>query len=226
MNFRRFQMFTYAFLLVFFVSADCVTDRGRSRERNWPLIIKEAAEGHLYKVKDLLNSGVNINTVNNMGWSALMMAISNENSEVAKYLIKEDANLNIKSRRGGFTALKIAIRMRDNEVISLIREKMNNQSLIGRLDELSIVDEAAEGHLLNVKALLNNGADIDSTNHAGWSVLMIAISNGHEEVAKYLIEKGADLSITSIRGGFTALSLAKRMGNYFIESLINRKLFR
>ncbi len=48
-----------------------------------------------------------------------------------------------------------------------------------------------------VRELLSTGADVNSKDNNGWTALRSAAYNGHTEIAKILIEAGADLSCLS-----------------------------
>lgn len=60
---------------------------------------------------------------------------------------------------------------------------------------------AREGHLRAVQALLEVGADINTPNAGDKTTPLInAICNGHYDVAKYLLDKGADPNKASVDG--------------------------
>ena len=51
-----------------------------------------------------------------------------------------------------------------------------------------------------LKLLLRHNADINATNNSGNTVLHYCFSYGNEDLANYLIDKGADDSIVNIDG--------------------------
>ena len=60
---------------------------------------------------------------------------------------------------------------------------------------------AREGLMATVQALVESGVDVNKTNPVDKSTaLVIAISNGHYDVAKYLVDHGADPNIETIDG--------------------------
>jgi ankyrin repeat protein len=62
---------------------------------------------------------------------------------------------------------------------------------------------AREGHMASVKALLENAtahADANAVNGDKISPLVMAISNGHLTLAKYLLDHGADPNLASVAG--------------------------
>ena len=75
---------------------------------------------------------------------------------------------------------------------------------------------AAEGPAPVVEWLVTHGAKLDHTAKYGLSALMLAVIRGHPDVARLLIESGADRSVrgTGAPGfcGKTALDLAIDQG--------------
>lgn len=58
-----------------------------------------------------------------------------------------------------------------------------------------------------VKALIDNGADIDSHDSKGWTPLMIAAINGNYAIASLLIREGCNIGAES-KDGKTAREFA------------------
>jgi ankyrin repeat protein len=68
------------------------------------------------------------------------------------------------------------------------------------------------GDLPVVDLLLSAGADVDDAGGDGVTALMLALTKRHEEVALFLIERGADP--TPAEAGYTALHLAAATGQH------------
>ena len=64
------------------------------------------------------------------------------------------------------------------------------------------------GDLALVKRLLSEGADVNFADGEGWSALHYAAAKGRAEVARILIDAGADLKAQSSKVGRTPLHLA------------------
>ena len=84
-----------------------------------------------------------------------------------------------------------------------------NISLRNTVASVAIMVASLSGHLVLVKKLYARGAEI---NPAGWTPLTYAATNGKTEVARYLLEIGADPNAVSANGT-TALMMAVRGGH-------------
>ena len=68
------------------------------------------------------------------------------------------------------------------------------------------------GHLQEVLALIEAGADINVCNHIGWTPIYMAAGNGHDGVVKALIAAGVDIDKTDDIG-WTPLLTATEHGH-------------
>jgi len=89
-------------------------------------------------------------------------------------------------------------------------------------DEDHLWRAVRSGDHAEVKRLIGTGVDVNAGGGEKWTVLMVAAANGHTEVARLLIEAGADVhaktevkDISRARryGGWTPLLLAARNGH-------------
>jgi len=71
----------------------------------------------------------------------------------------------------------------------------------------NLLNAAATGDSIQVRTLLQGGADCNSSNGDGATLLMLAAEAGHLEAVKALIEHGADVNATNPQG-WTALMKA------------------
>lgn len=84
-------------------------------------------------------------------------------------------------------------------------------------------DAAAQGNLPEVKRLLASGANINADSTRWWPPLHYAVTEGHEDVALFLIEHGAALNRKSGPKQDTPLMLAASKNQLpVIRSLLKR----
>ena len=82
-------------------------------------IVDRASAGWLDKVKESLDSGVDINFQNAMEYTALISASQDGHLEIVKYLVENGADLNIKNH-WGHTALMVASENNHTEIIEYL----------------------------------------------------------------------------------------------------------
>ena len=66
--------------------------------------------------------------------------------------------------------------------------------------------------------MLDNGAEVDRANKGGVTPLLIACQQGHLDVARLLLERGADVNRATEKG--TPLAIAQKKGHSSIVALL------
>jgi ankyrin repeat protein len=174
--------------------------------------VRSAESGDLRAFQLFLDAGIDVNLTSSNGTTALMAAAQKGRIEIVTKLIAQKANLDLQGRDGA-TALWFA----------------------------------ADGNQLDiVKALLKANADPNIQDHTGWSALMravyqgnskcveaiaeksrqevnrgllIAAATGHTDVAKVLMDYGAEVD-SRAEDGSTALMIAASRGNADLVALL------
>lgn len=75
------------------------------------------------------------------------------------------------------------------------------------------------GDLQTVKALLEQGTDVDTTDEMGMTALMYAADDGHIDLVKLLLERGAQVNAVD-RAGWSALMMAAQNGHADVVALL------
>ena len=84
------------------------------------------------------------------------------------------------------------------------------------------VTAAAKGEYSKVVSFVKKGVAIDGKNQARWTALAYACKYNHEDIAKYLVENGANVNET-VNTGSTPLAVALLAGNFAIADLLIQK---
>jgi ankyrin repeat protein len=180
----------------------------------------------------LLDAGANADSPNPEGQTALMAVARTGNVEAAKLLLEHGATVDARESWGGQTALMWASARRHPEMIELlithgadanarstVRDYQRHITAEGRPKSLdsggftALLYAARENCAACVDVLLANGADIDLADPDGVSPLHLAIMNANWDLAKRLIEAGADVDQWDIFGEaplFTAVGQRTR----------------
>lgn len=82
-----------------------------------------------------------------------------------------------------------------------------------RAAESPVADAAMRGEWTTVRALLEQGADVNAAQGDGMTALHWAARHGHLATANMLLHAGGNLRATTRLGGYTPLLLASQMGH-------------
>jgi uncharacterized protein len=180
----------------------------------------------------LLEAGANADSPNAEGMTALMAVARTGNVDAAKILLEHGATVDARETFGRQTALMWASARRHPEMIELlvsrgaavdarsaVRDYQRHIQAEGRPKSLDsggftpLLYAARENCVACVDALLKNGADIDLPDPDGVSPLHVAVMNANWDLAKKLVDAGADVNQWDIYGEaplFTAVGLFSR----------------
>ncbi len=178
-----------------------------------------AGAGDAASVKLLLAHGAKVNLKEAAkGHTALMFAAAADRAPVIKLLLESGADANATTTVFDLSEVQIAPdRTAQNNASSVGqraaqqdrtpqvagRERRYEQNeLVAAQGGLTALHFAArQGHVEAVKAFLDGGVDINQvTAGVGASTLLLAIINGHFDLAMYLLEKGANPNLTEENG--------------------------
>jgi len=138
------------------------------------------------------------------GETALMTAARAGDIEALRVLIDAGADVNAKEGWKGQTALMWAAAEDNAEAIRLLLDAgadIDARSDTGEFGALTFAVRA--GAIEATRALLDAGADVNETMYDGTSMLVLAVTNAHYELAGVLLDHGADPNAAD--QGWTAL---------------------
>jgi ankyrin repeat protein len=177
-------------------------------------LMAASERGRLDMVKRLLQKGVQVNTQGRNGLTALMLAANTSQSEIVEQLLEKNADPSLKDHSGWSALLKAVYQGHPPTVQALLersKEDINRALMIASL----------LGHKEVVKALIEEGAEVDAQAEDGRTALIFAASKGHKEVVSLLLSAGADPQIAD-RSGATAGSIAQAKGFVEVAALVNQ----
>jgi hypothetical protein len=175
-----------------------------SRDNNVTELMIAAYKGDIGKVKQLLNEGVELDAVDNNGFTALMFSIYKGNhidtSEITKLLI--EAGINFKINR--ITDLMVACYLGDIKKVKPSVEENTDLDAYDDHGRTALMFAALGCNILEcihkeiVALLLDKGANPNATTVNGRTALMFAAGIGIPEMVALLIKSGADLNAYDI----------------------------
>lgn len=134
------------------------------------------------------------------GWTALIWAARNGQTEIVRLLLDGGANVNAITK-DGFTALVHAIDNGHQETAHLLLERGADPNLVE--DNCSPAVSLAAGHGFTslVKAILDCGGDVNSLDNWGHDALCNAVAKNQAEVLELLLKRGLDANAVCPNAG-------------------------
>jgi ankyrin repeat protein len=163
-------------------------------------------------IKLLLDHKADPNVTGRDGTSALMLAAENNQPEIVKMLIARGADPN-RQDNSGWTAVLKAAYQGNAQCIGILASQSKME-----LDRALLVATLMEKKDA-VKALVDNGAEVDFRASDGRTALILAAGKGNRDIVEVLLQAGADASLTD-QAGETAQSVAVAKGYSGIAELL------
>ncbi len=149
-------------------------------------LFKAIRRGNLHEVESLLLHGVNKETRLAGGQTPLLYAIAHKKINIAKALLKLNANIEVRDNKER-TALLLAV---EKNILEMTEILLNN------------------GADVNARKYCYEGHDECDPRHWSDSALIIAAKQNNYSMSKLLLEHGADVSLCEECEGLTALHYA------------------
>ena len=178
------------------------------------VLMTASRTGNVDAVTALVRAGADVNARDSVrGQTALMWAAAEGHATVIQTLVVAGADITARSRRPGATPATASVASRTPPTQAAASRPMPDfftRSNGGPLNTPMVVDSMSPlmfavraGRLAAVRALLDNGANVNETTSNGLSVLVLATINAHYELAAFLLDRGADPKAAG--QGWTAL---------------------
>jgi uncharacterized protein len=174
------------------------------------MVASERGRGDI--IKSLLDHKADPNVAGRDGTTALMLAAENNQPEIVKFLIARGADPN-KQDNNGWTAVLKAAYQGNSKCIEILASHSKLE-----LDRALLVATLMERKDA-VKALLDNGAEVDFRASDGRTPLILAAGKGNKDIVQLLLQDGADASLTD-QAGQTAQAVAAEKGFSDITELL------
>lgn len=188
--------------------------RIKDKKGNTPLIIA-AGSNHTQPLLLLIAAGAAVNAQNARGETPLLAAINNNRTASAEALLAAAANPNLASYGGGTPAVRAVNRGNAKVMQALIAHGVDIS--VGEL----VSSAAKRGNSQLMALLLDNGGNVNEADSSGNLPMYYAGMSSSVDVARLLLQKGADINARDPSSGSTALHLAVTYGrNTVVEFLV------
>jgi ankyrin repeat protein len=193
----------------------------RAKDGYTPLM-SAVDSGKFAKMSLVLSETVTVDAQTGDGRRAITIAAGNGHEKLVKRLLKAGAKADGGSAK--ITALTQGIRARSDATVKLLLDAGADPNRAAADDRKPLMLAARTGLDESVRTLLDKGAEINGRNEKdGTTALMWAANNGHKRIVEYLIDRGADPSLTA-KDGWTAGEAARMAGHTDIADKIERQI--
>lgn len=172
-------------------------------------------------IRELGRRGISLKKENFLG------ALHDGDKELIDLFVRANFNIHI-INEDGTLPLMYALKKGYTVVAKILLDAgsdVNARDALGLTPLLVACGKTTHGYMAIAETLIRKGAFVNVRDHLGFTPLLLSLSGGTLELAKLLIEKGADV-LASTRKGETALSMARNSDDpesaHIIELLISK----
>jgi uncharacterized protein len=186
-------------------------------------LLSAAANDDVATIKDLLSDGVNIETKDGNGRTALLIATHGNKINAARALIEAGADVNAKDSINDSPYLYAGARGH-LEILKMTLAHGADLKSTNRYGGTALIPASERGHVETVRTLIEAGVDVDHVNNLGWTALIEAIILGdggsrHQQIVDLLVKAKANVNLADGKG-VTPLQHARQRGYKEIEQIL------
>ena len=207
-----FNFITFSLLLIPIIHA-------ASDAADLQSLLEAVGDGDLEKVQKLIEGGIDPNTANDKGDTALILATDKDHFEIVKYLLeREDVDPDLQNNEGD-SALIWASYQEFENIVKLLLEHDAKPDLQDNEGVTALIQASIKANKNIVELLLKHNAKPDLQDDDGDTALKIVSYQEFENMVKLLLEHNAKPDLPN-NEGITALIQASKDGNEDIVKLL------
>jgi len=179
--------------------------------KQWTMLMVASFSNKVKIAELLLQNKAEINLQNKAGHTALFLACANRSEEMAKFLLKNNADATIDSKDSdGTSTLQWAIAYEWNDVAEeLLKQDVDVNSRSKETGRDVLMDALYSETIFKdvISKIIDKGANINYIDPDGENALMLACKRDFFDIAKKIVDKGGSVNSIS-QTGPTPLSCA------------------
>ena len=210
------KSFLKSILPVFFCSVmlflvSCASGKEVRKVLNEPDVVSSIRSGELEKVKKLIRTKVDADSVTANNVPLTVLAAAEGKKEILDYLLSTGADINGADARKN-TALHVAAGKEYPGIVALLLEKGADKNMRGNYGRTPLMEAARCGSRESFALLLEKGVNIAAEDDLGRTALMHCCmgKKDEKEMVKALLEKGADAEETDSTGRMAVIYAAEK----------------
>lgn len=186
--------------------------------------LSAAQAGELATLQQCLAAGVDLNSVNRQGTSAITLAAQHQHYACVEWLIEAGADINQQDNTC-LNPFLLCCLGGDLTLLRLLLPAKPDLTRLTRFGGVGLTPACEKGHVEIVRELLTSTAiNVNHTNFLGWTPLLeaIVLNDGgarQQEIVRLLLAHGASPHMTD-KYGKTPLQLARSLGFTAIATLL------
>ena len=152
-------------------------------------------------VKYLISKGVDVNAVDNRGYTAVAFAAEKEDPSYITALADAGADLNRPQSSSQESPLGVSVRNNRTQIVKFLLSRRVNLEAVDAEGRTPLFWAAFSGRIDILTQLVEAGADVNARdNKEGSNPLIYAIVSGNQEAVTYLVRNGADVDARETSG--------------------------
>lgn len=185
-------------------------------------LIRAAERGHADIVGRLLQTDIEVDHINNLGWTAMHEAIilgdgDQRAHDTVRLLIAGGANVRLPTQRDDKTPLNLARSHGQDDITTTIETALAAEVIDD--PDRALLDAAGSGETDDALLAIAAGADIEVPDDRQRTPLLLAVTADHVDLIRLLIHLGADPTIPDAEG-MTPLDHAEADGQDQVVELL------
>lgn len=189
-------------------------------------LLAAAAAGDADAVAVALRQGADLETRDDAGRTALILAATHDRLDVARLLVALGADPDTQDAQQDSAWLVTGVTGSVAMLEALLPARPDLR-LRNRFGGVSVIPASERGHVDYVRRVVQTGININHVNNLGWTALLEAVILGdgsarYQQIVQILLAAGADRGIAD-KEGVTALQHARRSGQTEVARLLERR---
>lgn len=185
--------------------------------QSYEAFLRAVEKGDARVISEFLGKGIDPNTADKGGHTALMIASRLGHESLVALLVDRKADLMRLSPQGDSALMMASLQGH----LGVARILVDRGALVKQEGWAPVHYAAFEGREVMVRYLLDKGADKNALAPNGYTALMLATRNGHAGAARVLLQDDADFRVASSDGA-TALRIAQVRNDKVLMELLQR----